>query len=53
MGPPGGLLTLYLNHNVNLTDRVRDANGSAPLAFQPALLDPLGPSVKIGLRKLF
>ncbi|MGF1550006.1 MAG: TonB-dependent receptor [Sphingomonadaceae bacterium] len=32
---------------------VRDALGETPLSFQPGYLDPLGRSLRIGLRKLF
>ena len=40
----------------NLLDsrlRVSDASGAIPLSFQPNLVDPLGRSVRISLRKLF
>ena len=33
--------------------RVRDAAGLTPLGYQPDLLDPLGRSVRVSLRKLF
>ncbi|RZT53220.1 outer membrane receptor protein involved in Fe transport [Sphingomonas sp. BK036] len=41
---------------VNITDsrqRVRDANGVVPYRYQPDLLDALGRSVVLSLRKLF
>jgi len=40
----------------NVTDahqRVRDANGAVPYRYQPDLLDPLGRTVTLSLRKLF
>ncbi len=40
----------------NLTDareRVRDATGATPLAYQPGYLDPVGRAVTISFRKLF
>jgi iron complex outermembrane receptor protein len=40
----------------NVTDdqqHVRDANGRVPNRFQPDLLDPIGRTVKLTLRKLF
>ena len=33
--------------------KVRDAAGETPLNYQPDLLDPLGRTFKISLRKLF
>ena len=33
--------------------RVRDAAGDVPLNYQPDLLDPLGRTVSISIRKLF
>lgn len=33
--------------------RVRDETGAVPLSYQPDYLDPLGRSVRIGIRKLF
>ncbi len=38
-----------------LNDRidVRDATGAVPNRFQPAYLDPLGRSIRLGIRKLF
>lgn len=32
---------------------VRDASGATPLSYQPDYLDPLGRTVRIGIRKLF
>jgi len=32
---------------------VRDENGAVPISYQPDYLDPLGRTVRIGLRKLF
>lgn len=38
-----------------LNDRidVRDATGTVPNRFQPAYLDPVGRSIRLGVRKLF
>jgi hypothetical protein len=33
--------------------RVRDETGAVPLSYQPDYLDPVGRSVRIGIRKLF
>ncbi|WP_230482044.1 TonB-dependent receptor [Sphingomonas sp. Leaf21] len=38
-----------LNDRINVTDR----NGDTPNRFQPAYIDPIGRSVRIGVRKLF
>jgi hypothetical protein len=38
-----------LNDRINVTDR----NGQTPNRFQPAYIDPLGRSVRVGVRKLF
>ncbi|WP_395613443.1 TonB-dependent receptor [Allosphingosinicella sp.] len=32
---------------------VRDANGAVPLSYQPDYLDPLGRSIRVGIRRLF
>lgn len=32
---------------------VRDATGAVPNRFQPAYLDPVGRSIRVGVRKLF
>lgn len=48
-------MTLYLTFENLLNDRidVRDRNGATPNRFQQAYLDPLGRSVRLGVRKLF
>ncbi|MFE8585680.1 TonB-dependent receptor domain-containing protein [Sphingomonas sp. NCPPB 2930] len=38
-----------LNDRINVTDR----DGQTPNRFQPAYLDPIGRSIRIGVRKLF
>ncbi|GGB27776.1 TonB-dependent receptor [Sphingomonas metalli] len=38
-----------LNDRIDVVDR----NGATPYRFQPAYLDPMGRSVRLGLRKLF
>lgn len=49
----GSRVTLAVNNLFNQRLDVRDANGAVPIGYQPALLDPLGRSVKISFRKLF
>ena len=46
---------LFINVQ-NLFDtrlHVRDENGIVPISYQPAYLDPLGRSIRIGIRRLF
>ncbi|WP_320453845.1 TonB-dependent receptor domain-containing protein [Sphingomonas sp. CFBP8993] len=38
-----------LNDRINVTDR----NGNIPNRFQPAFIDPIGRSIRLGVRKLF
>ncbi len=38
-----------LNDRINVTDRT----GAVPNRFQPAFLDPVGRSIRLGIRKLF
>lgn len=33
--------------------RVTDANGTTPVAYQPGYLNPLGRTVRLSIRKLF
>ncbi|MDR6790531.1 hypothetical protein J2Y58_003914 [Sphingomonas sp. BE138] len=48
-------MTINLTVENLLNDRidVRDATGAVPNRFQPAYLDPVGRSVRLGVRKLF
>jgi hypothetical protein len=46
-------LSLTVENLLNDRIQVRDATGAVPNRFQPALIDPLGRSVRLGLRKLF
>ncbi|MDO6415077.1 TonB-dependent receptor, partial [Sphingomonas sp. BIUV-7] len=46
-------LTFGVTNIFNQRQDVRDANGDTPVRYQPAYLDPLGRSVRIGFRKLF
>jgi hypothetical protein len=48
-------LSLQLTVENLLNDRinVRDRTGAVPNRFQPAFLDPIGRSIRIGMRKLF
>lgn len=49
----GSRVTLAVNNLFNQRVDVRDAGGVVPVGYQPALLDPLGRSVRISFRKLF
>ena len=45
-------ISFGVNNLFNSRQRVRDANGTTPLRYQPAYLDPLGRTVSITVRKL-
>ena len=49
-----GLMIHFTIENL-LNDRIKvtDRNGQTPNRFQPALIDPVGRSIRIGVRKLF
>ena len=49
----GTQVRLELNNVFDSRPRVNDAFGNVPLNFQPGLLDPLGRTVMITIRKLF
>ncbi len=49
----GSRVTLKVNNLFNQRLDVRDASGTVPVGYQPALLDPLGRSVQLSFRKLF
>ena len=49
----GSSVRFEVNNIFNARPRVRDAFGEVPFNYQPALLDPLGRSVTISIRKLF
>jgi iron complex outermembrane recepter protein len=49
----GSRLGLTISNLANRRERVRDERGLTPLAFQPALRDPLGRLVEVELRKSF
>lgn len=49
----GSRVTLAVNNLFNQRLDVRDAAGVVPIGYQPALLDPLGRSVRVSFRKLF
>jgi iron complex outermembrane receptor protein len=49
----GARVTLRLDNLLNDRPAVRDATGQIPLGFQPALLDPLGRTARLEVRKLF
>jgi hypothetical protein len=49
----GTQVRLELTNLFNSRPKVHDAAGSVPLNFQPDLLDPLGRTIMISIRKLF
>lgn len=49
----GTRVSLRLDNLFNRRIEVRDASGTTPLGYQPALLDPLGRTVRFEVRKLF
>jgi hypothetical protein len=49
----GSSLRLDLTNVFNARPSVRDAFGKVPLNYQPDLLDPLGRTIMISIRKLF
>lgn len=49
----GTRLTFAVTNLTGARERVRDATGATPLAYQPGYLDPVGRAVSISFRKLF
>ncbi|HEX8556209.1 MAG TPA: TonB-dependent receptor, partial [Sphingomonas sp.] len=49
----GTRATLGVTNLFNTRPRVRDQEGSVPLSYQPAYLDPLGRLITFSLRKVF
>jgi len=49
----GTRVTLSVDNLFDSRLKVTDATGGTPLSYQPALLDPLGRTVRISVRKLF
>ncbi len=49
----GTRLSLGVTNLTDARERVRDATGATPLAYQPGYLDPVGRAVTISFRKLF
>lgn len=49
----GTRVTFAVTNLFNTRQRVTGADGQVPISFQPALLDPLGRTVRLQLRKLF
>ena len=49
----GTQLRLEVNNILNSRPKVRDAFGDVPLSYQPDLLDPLGRTISVSIRKLF
>lgn len=46
-------LSLGIDNIFNSRQRVTDATGATPLAYQPGYLDPLGRTISVSLRKMF
>lgn len=49
----GTRITLSVDNIFDSRLKVTDAAGGTPISYQPALLDPLGRTVRISIRKLF
>lgn len=49
----GTRITLSVDNVFDSRLKVTDATGATPLNYQPALLDPLGRTVKLSIRKVF
>jgi outer membrane receptor protein involved in Fe transport len=49
----GTRVSLVVDNLFDARPGVRDSTGATPLGYQPALLDPLGRSVRLSLRKQF
>ena len=49
----GTRVTLSIDNLFDAHPEVRDAFGDTPISYQPDLLDPVGRSVRISLRKQF
>lgn len=49
----GTRVTLSVDNIFDSRLKVTDASGGTPLSYQPALLDPLGRTVRISVRKMF
>ncbi|MCP3732621.1 TonB-dependent receptor [Sphingomonas sp. MG17] len=49
----GTRITLSVDNVFDSRLKVTDASGATPISYQPALLDPLGRTVKLSLRKVF
>ena len=49
----GSSVRLEVDNLLDSKPRVRDAAGDVPFSYQPDLLDPMGRTVTISLRKLF
>ena len=46
-------ITLSADNLLDSRQHVRDATGATPISYQPDYLDPLGRTIRIGIRKLF
>ena len=49
----GARISLAFNNVFDSKQRVRDSSGATPLRYQPFLIDPLGRTVTLSLRKVF
>ena len=46
-------LTVFATNLLDARHRVQDRSGAVPLRYQPFLIDPLGRTAGVGLRKAF
>jgi outer membrane receptor protein involved in Fe transport len=46
-------ITFNVNNLLDQRVKVRDNAGLTPLSYQPGYVDPVGRTVRIGIRKLF
>jgi iron complex outermembrane recepter protein len=49
----GARVTLSVDNLFNERQRVTDSAGTVPLSYQPGLLDPIGRTVRLSIRKVF
>jgi hypothetical protein len=49
----GMRVTVGFTNLLDSRQKVRDATGDTPVSYQPDILDPLGRTVQVGIRKMF
>jgi hypothetical protein len=49
----GMRVTVGFTNLLDSRQKVRDATGDTPISYQPDILDPLGRTVQVGIRKMF